>query len=109
MIFGFNIGSTMTGILASMVSSRDAKRLSLFHLLMNSVGTIVFYILCSFTPFITLFANIVSNPLHQVAHMHTFFNVITTIMVLFIDKYLEKIVYFIFPYEYNLANRYEEC
>ncbi len=109
LIFGFNMGSTVTGMLASMVSSRDAKRLSLFHLLMNSIGTILFYILCSYTPLIRYFESIISNPMEQVAHMHTFFNVITTIIVLFIDKYLIRIINLFIPHKHTLANPQSEC
>ncbi len=103
-IFGFNMGSTMTGILASLMGSRDAKRLSLFHLLMNSMGTIIFYILCSYTPMIRYFESIIANPLKQVAHMHTFFNVITTLFVTFIYKYLIRFIYLIFPNKHMSIN-----
>lgn len=109
MIFGFNIGSTMTGILTSIISNNDAKRLALFHLLMNTIGTAVFYLLCTYTSFVSFFKTIVSSPLQQVACMHTLFNVITTLFILLIDKYLIKIVYLIFPEQYVIANPQEDC
>ncbi|MCD7839679.1 MAG: Na/Pi symporter [Erysipelotrichaceae bacterium] len=104
LIFGFNMGSTMTGIFASLLSNRNAQRLALFHLLMNSTGTILFYILCSYTPLIRYFESMITNPMGQVAHMHTLFNVITTIIVLFIDRYLIRIINILIPHKHVLAN-----
>ncbi|MCD7809452.1 MAG: Na/Pi symporter [Erysipelotrichaceae bacterium] len=97
LIFGFNMGSCMTGILASIVSSRDAKRLALFHLLINGIGTILFYMLCNYTLLLVYFKTIIVNPVLQVAYMHTFFNVITTFFVILIYKYFIRLIYLIFP------------
>lgn len=109
LIFGFNMGSCMTGVLASLVSNNDGKRLAIFHLLMNGIGVLIFYGLCSYTPLIQYFENIISNPLQQIAHMHTFFNVITTIIILLINQPIIKTVYYIIPHQHTLANPSKEC
>ena len=42
-LFGQNIGTCITAVLAAMGTSRNAKRATCIHLLFNVIGTVIFY------------------------------------------------------------------
>lgn len=81
-LFGQNIGTCITAILASIGANRNAKRTTVIHLTFNVVGTIVFTILCLVTPLVDFMEGLTSNPAAQIANMHTLFNVVTTLLLL---------------------------
>ncbi|TQR19535.1 Na/Pi cotransporter family protein [Psychrobacillus vulpis] len=81
-LFGDNIGTTITAVLASLGASIAAKRAAATHVLFNVVGTIVFLLLL--TPF-TLYIEWISGVLNleskmQIAFAHGSFNVANTIL-----------------------------
>ena len=49
-LFGQNIGTCITAVLASIGTGRNAKRTTIIHLSFNIIGTAVFTILCMLTP-----------------------------------------------------------
>ena len=49
-LFGQNIGTCITAILASIGTERSAKRATIIHLSFNIIGTAIFTILCLVTP-----------------------------------------------------------
>lgn len=81
-LFGQNIGTCITAVLASIGANRNAKRTTLIHLMFNVIGTIVFTTLCMVTPLIAFMESLTSNPAAQIANMHTLFNVVTTLLLL---------------------------
>lgn len=98
MIYGFNIGTCMTAYLASLSGCDNAKRLTCFHILLNVFGAIVFVSMSSFLP-ILKWVQLLSphSIMLQLANLHTIFNLVSTIFVLPIDRYLIKIVYKCLP------------
>lgn len=81
-LFGDNIGTTITAILASLGATASAKRAASSHVLFNIVGTIVFLIFL--TPF-TLFMEWISGIFAlenkmQIALAHGTFNVVNVIL-----------------------------
>lgn len=81
-LFGDNIGTTITAVLASIGASVAARRAAAAHVLFNVVGTIVFLILLY--PF-TLYVDWISGLLAleskmQIAFAHGTFNVANTII-----------------------------
>lgn len=50
-LFGQNIGTCITAVLASIGTARNAKRTTIIHLLFNIIGTTIFTIVCILTPF----------------------------------------------------------
>lgn len=101
-IIGSNIGTTVTALLSSLSSSRNAKRAALAHLLFNITGCIIFVILLY--PFSNLMQmmedNIpyfTKNPAHVIAVVHIIFNVVTTLVLCWFVKQLVKIVEKIIP------------
>lgn len=91
-ILGQNIGTCVTAILASIGTSKNAKRVAAVHLYFNIIGTVlflaVFYILNSFLDF-SFMGNSVDSV--SIAIVHTIFNVATTLVFLPFTKVLEKL------------------
>lgn len=81
-LFGQNIGTCITAILASFGANRNAKRTTLIHLMFNVIGTVVFTILCMVTPLVPFMEGLTSNPAAQIANVHTLFNIVTTLLLL---------------------------
>lgn len=81
-LFGDNIGTTITAVLASIGSSVSARRAALVHVNFNVIGTVIFLtILPFFTRFIEfLQSSLGLNPEMTVAFAHGTFNVSNTII-----------------------------
>ncbi|WP_453994954.1 Na/Pi cotransporter family protein [Bacillus nitroreducens] len=81
-LFGDNIGTTITAILASIGASVAAKRAALTHVMFNIIGTIIFMLfLVPFTKFIAFLQNALNlNPEMTIAFAHGTFNVTNTII-----------------------------
>lgn len=98
---GSNIGSCVVAILAGLASGKNAKRTALIHLLFNCSGVVIFL-------FVGWILNLVSGgsfnfgvmfermfpaaPQTQLAMFHTFFNVITVLIILPLNDFLVSIV-----------------
>lgn len=83
-LFGDNIGTTITAVLAALGASVAARRAAATHVLFNVVGTIIFMIFL--TPFL-VYMEWITNILGleekmQIAFAHGTFNVINTLLQL---------------------------
>ena len=97
-LFGQNIGTCITALLASVGTSRNAKRTTLIHLMFNVIGTALFVTLCILTPFTDFVIGLTpDNPVAQIANVHTIFNISTTLILLPFGALLEKIAIAILP------------
>lgn len=102
-LFGQNIGTCITAVLASIGTSRNAKRATIIHLLFNIIGTVVFTTLCLVTPLLglSLVGGVQSltpeNPAAQIANMHTLFNIVTTFLLLPLGGKLVQLAMRILP------------
>ncbi|MCI6397828.1 Na/Pi cotransporter family protein [Lawsonibacter sp.] len=102
-LFGQNIGTCITAVLASIGTSRNAKRATIIHLLFNIIGTVVFTTLCLVTPLLglSLVGGVQSltpeNPAAQIANMHTLFNIVTTLLLLPLGGKLVQLAMRILP------------
>ena len=82
-LFGQNIGTCITAVLASIGTRTNAKRTTIIHLMFNIIGTTIFTIICIVTPFVDFMATTApNNPAAQIANVHTTFNVVTTLLLL---------------------------
>ncbi|MGG3998736.1 Na/Pi cotransporter family protein [Anoxybacillus kestanbolensis] len=81
-LFGDNIGTTITAVLASIGTSVAARRAALVHVMFNVIGTIIFMILLiPYTKFIGyLQQSLDLNPEMTIAFAHGIFNVSNTII-----------------------------
>ena len=97
-LFGQNIGTCITAVLASIGTSRNAKRTTIIHLLFNVIGTTLFTVVCMCTPLTSGVAGWTpDNPSAQIANMHTLFNVVTTLLLLPFGSYLASLATKILP------------
>lgn len=97
-LFGQNIGTCITAILASIGTERSAKRTTIIHLSFNIIGTTIFTIICLITPLTDYVADFSGgNISRQIANMHTLFNVATTILLIPFGNYLAKFATRILP------------
>lgn len=120
MVLGENIGTTITSNIAAGVANVAAKRTARAHLLFNLFG--VLWVSCLFNPFIGLIGRIVElfgfpNPYTNdfaaaspevrealvaslpfvVATLHTLFNIINTLILVWFIPQIEKLVTWMVP------------
>lgn len=117
MVLGENIGTTITANIAAAVGNTQAKRAAMSHTIFNVFGVI--WALILFTPFLALVGKIteilfglpnpsaegftVNNPnspegvaaLYGLSMLHTLFNTINTLILVWCIKYIEKLVVWI--------------
>ena len=99
-LFGQNIGTCITAILASFGTSREAKQTTIIHLSFNLIGTIIFTTICLLTPLTNVVASwSPDNAAQQIANMHTLFNVVTTLILLPFGTYLAAFAQHVLPSE----------
>lgn len=82
-LFGQNIGTCITAVLASIGTKVNAKRTTIIHMLFNVIGTAIFTIVCMVTPYVEIIESLTpDNPVAQIANAHTVFNIATTLLLL---------------------------
>lgn len=98
-LFGDNIGTTITALLASIGQSKNAKRTAIAHSTFNITGTILFMFLirplAAFVQWISPKGDELDIISRQIANAHTTFNVACTIIWLPLIPVMVKIVKFI--------------
>lgn len=104
-LFGQNIGTCITAVLAAVGTNRNAKRTTIIHLLFNVIGTTIFTIICLVTPLTSLVESFTpENVSAQIANMHTLFNIVTTLLLIPFGNYLAKLAVKILPEEKEELN-----
>ncbi|MRG86606.1 Na/Pi cotransporter family protein [Salinibacillus xinjiangensis] len=100
-LFGDNIGTTITAVLAALGASVAAKRAALTHVIFNLLGTTIFLILLiPFTHFVEfLQAQLDLNPKATIAFAHGTFNFTNTFIQIWFVGILAFIVTKIIPGE----------
>lgn len=96
-IFGQNIGTCITSVLASLGASRSAKRATIIHLSFNLIGTALFMLAIQFIPFVDLMKAWTMEPDAQIANTHTIFNILTTVLLIPLGSKLAKLPELIMP------------
>lgn len=82
-LFGQNIGTCITAVLASIGTKVNAKRTTIIHLMFNVIGTAIFTVVCMVTPYVHWIESLTpGDPVAQIANAHTVFNIITTLILL---------------------------
>lgn len=97
LILGSNIGTCVTTLISSANTNKTSKKVSMFHLVFNILGTLIFligfYLLNYFFHF--SFTYLPINAFH-IALIHTLFNVLSTIILLpFTNKMIKLCDYLV--------------
>ena len=118
MILGENIGTTIAANIAASVGNVNAKRTAISHTIMNTFG--VCWVLCIFPLFLKLVGSVVTlfglpdpntadltdvanadaiqtSLLYSVCTMHTLFNVVNTLILVWFIPFIAKLCCMIFP------------
>ena len=91
-LFGQNIGTCVTAVLACIGASATSKRVACVHLLFNVIGTVIFIILALILPIHTwIQAAVPGNISMQISLTHIIFNSVTTVMLLPFAGVLEQL------------------
>lgn len=81
-LFGDNIGTTITAVLAALGASVAARRAAAVHVLFNIIGSVIFLILLvPFTAYVAWLGSTLGlDPKMEIAFAHGSFNVVNTII-----------------------------
>jgi phosphate:Na+ symporter len=104
LVFGDNIGTTITAWMAGIGTNYTARRVALVHTLFNSFGTVLFGLL-TYLGIYTMIVNRLTpgdvllgeNLARHVANGHTFFNVLNTLICLPFAGVFAKVAIRIIP------------
>ncbi|MCI8858820.1 MAG: Na/Pi cotransporter family protein [Lachnospiraceae bacterium] len=97
-LFGNNIGTCITALLASVGGSQNAKRAASVHLIFNIFGTVIFIGICRWTPLVPLMENLmIDSAKAQIAMIHTLFNILTALLLFPVGEWLAVITEKIIP------------
>jgi phosphate:Na+ symporter len=98
-LFGSNIGTTITAILASIGARVNAKRAAMAHTVFNAVGSVLFMLIlpyfAKFVVFISPKGTETEVIARQIANAHTSFNIVNTILWAPFVLILAKVVTFL--------------
>ncbi len=96
-ILGANIGTCITAILASIGTSRNARKAAMAHLLFNVVGTLVAMLVLPWFTRIVHSISVTQDFGHLVANAHTAFNLANTLLWVGFVPFMEKAVNVLVP------------
>ena len=97
-LFGQNIGTCVTALIACSGTNITAKRAAIVHLLFNVIGTALFTLIAIALPFAEFIKVLAPGNLRlQIAVTHIFFNVVTTALLLPLAGWLEKTACLLVP------------
>lgn len=91
LVYGTNIGTTFTTVIASLSTNTDGKRVAWFHVLFNVIGTILMTILTLTIPWVNWLSSKMSG-LIFVLVVNTIFNVLTSLVLMPFVSPLSKLM-----------------
>ena len=95
LIFGANIGTCITALLAGLNASRDAKRVAIGHVTFNVIGVLLF---CFWIPTFAEFVSQTSdNVPRQIANAHTIFNIVASVIFIPFTPFISRTIINYFP------------
>lgn len=94
-LLGDNLGTTITAVIASLGSSREAKQAAMGHVLDKLIGVLIFLPLL--VPYQHLVSLTSSSLPRQIANAHTIFNVINTAILFNFIPLLSRFIQRILP------------
>ena len=89
-VFGQNIGTCVTALLASIGANKTAKRAAVIHLLFNVTGTLLFMLFLKNPVTWMIYRMVPANVPRQIAAGHIFFNLVNVIILFPFSNFLVK-------------------
>lgn len=99
LVLGANIGTCMTALLASFGTNRNAKRVIYIHIYINVIGTVICLIALGIFNLVMPGYTSVEPTMFGVALIHTIFNLLNTVILSPLRKYVLKLVVLTVPYK----------
>ncbi len=97
LIFGANVGTCVTALLAGLNASREAKRIAIAHVIFNVSGVALFFFwIPSFAEWISQTSD---NIPRQIANAHTVFNILATVVFIPFTPLIAQLIIKYFPDE----------
>lgn len=98
-ILGTNIGSCSTALLSTLGASVNARRAGIIHLLFNSIGSLIFFLILLLSPgfMAATFGRWFPAVATQIAMFHTFFNVSCALVFLPFSAWFVRLSEWIVP------------
>ena len=97
LIFGANVGTCITALLAGLNASKEAKRVSIAHVTFNLIGVLLF---CFWIPTFSEFISKTSSDIpRQIANAHTIFNILATVVFIPFTPLVGRLIIKYFPDE----------
>lgn len=104
-LFGDNIGTCITAVIASARGNKTAKRVATSHVLFNVIGSVVFIIFLDYYTKLVIAISPAGDIARQIANAHTAFNVMNTLLFLpFAEKFI-SFVQLLLPGESGVVSR----
>jgi phosphate:Na+ symporter len=91
LLLGSNIGTTLTGLIATIATTKEAKKAVIANIIFNILGVILFiFLLTPFSNCLTYLDSIgvITSPELMIAFAHLIFNVVTVILAYIFFNYL---------------------
>lgn len=98
-VMGTNVGTCVTAILSSVGTNTNAKRTAVVHLLFNIFGSVLFFVPIAIwgNDLAVFLSKFIPNTQWQIAIFHMCFNLVTTFVLMWFDKYLVKLACILVP------------
>ena len=97
LIFGANVGTCITALLAGLNASKEAKRVAIAHVTFNLTGVLLF---CFWIPTFSEFISKTSSDIpRQIANAHTIFNILATVVFIPFTPLVGRLIIKYFPDE----------
>lgn len=88
-LYGFNVGTVVTTLLASLRGNKTAKRAAMVHVWFNIIGALIFTVLTVLPfGFVSLIQNTSENIALQLVYAHIVFNVATLFILLPLSRFI---------------------
>ena len=96
-IYGNNIGSCLSSVLASLAASHEARMTAMANLILNIGGVLLFLPLT--TPLLALVTALIDTTADRLVILHTVFNLVGSLLLLPFTKQYAAFIQHIYPFK----------
>ena len=102
-IYGINIGTSISNMLFSIGGNENAKRTTLMYIIFNVVGAVVMSIFTIF-PWLSVLENVITNRAMQIVSIQIIFKIVTAVIMLPLAHYVTALSQKLIPQKHTRAN-----